>query len=400
MDKKLNAIHVGISGFPYGNAPINKCLAVYRALSDENIHVLSINNKALFPQNSPLKIKKKGSFDKVSYQYTTPSPYRPNSFIKRRYFNFVGRINEFLLINIMAIRKRIDVMFYYPNNGNFFELLYYRLLSKIYGFPLISHYVEYRSVFNYNQNKWTNLNYNLFDKYFMKFVDGILPISEFLINHLRSRGFKDNYLKIPPLVDFNKFKGLTKDYNSNKYFLFAGSLIYSESINLILDAYELVDDNSFYLYLIINGSKEEMININEKINKLNKSKLIKVFSNLEYNFFLELLFRAKALLIPLNDRIQDEARFPQKIAEYTATGNPLITTKYGEIKYYFRDNYNALVAEKDSPLDLSKKMNFVSTNPKKIKEIGLNGYNTGLKYFDNNSYSTLLKDFVLKLIIN
>ncbi len=399
MEKKINAIHVGLSGFPFGNASINKCLAVYNILITEGISVLAINNKALHTNDAPLDIKIKGMHDNLHYQYTTPSPYIPNSFFKRRYFNFIGRIKEFFLILNLVFNRKVDVMFYYPN-GNFFELVYYRIFSKLFNFPLISHYVEYRSVFKYGQNKWTSLNYNLFDKYFMRFVDGIFPISELLINHIKIRGFKGDYLKIPPLFDFNMFKGLAKSQNSDNYFLYAGSLVYEESINLILDSFELVEDNSFYLYLILNGSSDKMIKLKKRITEHKKKDLIKIYSNLEYNYFLKLLFEANALLIPLNDRVQDKARFPQKISEYTATSNPIISTNYGEIKYYFKDNLNALIAEKDSPLELSIKMSFIVNFPNESKEIGLSGYRTGLQHFDSNNYGYLLRNFVLKQVKN
>ena len=397
MKNKINAIHVGLSGFPFGNASINKCMAVYHILFKEGIVVLAINNKALHSLDTPIEISKKGVYDNLNYHYTTPSPYMPNSFFGRRYFNLVGRINEFWLIFNLAIRKEVDAMFYYPN-GNFFELIYYRVLSKTFNFPLISHYVEYRSVFNYGQNMWTRLNYNLFDKYFMKFADGILPISEFLISHVKKRGFKGELLKVPPLFDFEMIKGMAKDENADDYYLYAGSLVYAESINLILDAFELIEPNGFCLYLILNGPSDKMKALKKQLVQHKKNKLIKIFSNLDYEYFLELLFGAKALLIPLNDRIQDKARFPQKISEYTATANPIITTKYGEIQHYFKDNYNALVAENDSAMELSKKLSFVSNFPKESKEIGIHGYETGLQNFDSKSYGSLLRNFVLTLI--
>ncbi len=399
MGKKLNAIHVGMSGFPFGNASINKCLTVYKLLDIQNVHVLCINNKALHSENIPVKIRKIGIYEDVSYQYTTPSPYRPESFLKRRYYNLIGRVNEFILLNKIAIKNKIDIMFYYPN-GSFIEILYYRVLSKLYGFPLVSHYVEYRSVFKGNQNFWIRKNIIYFDKYFIKFVDGIFPISEFLIKHINERGFKGKYLKIPPLVDYNKFSDFQKNIQLKKYFLYAGDLVYLESINLILNAFKYIEDDDFDLYLVLKGSKSDMINMKEKISSHSKKRHIKIFTNLEYEHLLELFFGAKALLIPLNNRIQDVARFPHKIAEYTATGNPIISTNYGEVQYYFKDNVNALIAKNDDAFEFSEKMNFVCTHPEEAVKIGLKGYKTGLMYFDSNNYGTSIKHFIKDLIKN
>jgi glycosyltransferase involved in cell wall biosynthesis len=234
----------------------------------------------------------------------------------------------------------------------------------------------------------------------MKFVDGIFPISEFLINHISTRGFKGSYLKIPPLVDYNKFSGFQKNNQLKKYFLYAGDLIYTESITLILNAFENIKNDDFDLYLVLKGSKFDMINMKEKISNHSKKKNIKIFTNLEYKNLLELFSGAKALLIPLNNRIQDVARFPHKIAEYTATGNPIISTNYGEIQHYFEDGVNALIAKKDDALEFSEKMNFVCDYPAMAKKIGLEGYKTGLMYFDSNNYGSSIKHFVKELVEN
>ena len=55
---------------------------------------------------------------------------------------------------------------------------------------------------------------------------------------------------------------------------------------------------------------------------------------------------ASALLIPIEDTVQDYARFPHKIGEYLASGNPIISTNYGEMKNnkVFVDEESVLIA--------------------------------------------------------
>lgn len=394
MKKNINAVNVGLSGFPYGSAAVNRCLNIYSGLSGENFKIHIINYKAVHKPEIPVALSKRGVFRNITYEYTTPSPYKPDNFFKRRYYKFIGRTNEIYLILKLGINKKIDVMFYYPQ-GNLFDLMVYRLFSKLFGFPLIAHYVEYRSSFDNRKKILLRVNDILFDKYFMFLVEGVLPISNFLINEIKKRRNNLPVLKILPVVDFNLFTKPKKNKKVN-YFLYVGAIGYTKSLEIILDSFELINNNEYYLYLILHGGSNKEISV--KIKNHPKKDLIKVFSNLKYSELIQYNIDANALLIPLSNNIKDIARFPNKISEYLASANPIITTNFGEIKYYFKDCINALVAEKNKPKYFSKKMDFVINHPEKAKEIGKNGYDTGLKYFDNSSYKVEIIDFVLKLI--
>jgi len=388
---KIKAVHTGVSGFPFGSAAINRCLSIYSILHKSGIEVLAINNKAVHLKNSANKVEKKGSFESVSYVNTTPLIYKPKNPIKRRLNNFFGTINEFLLLFKLGFKREIDVMFFYPR-GYFFDLVFYWIFSKIFRFKILSHYVEYRSSFESRKNSfWLRLNDSLFDKHFMFFVDGVIPISEYLIDKVKERKKEIPLLKIPPLIDFNLFKGVEKN-TAEKYFLYVGSTSYYKAIRLILDAYELIDNNKLRLTLIVHGP--DLNKVKEDVNRSPKKDLMTILSGLDYKDLVQYYKNAEALLIPLSNSIQDKARFPQKISEYLASKNPIITTNYGEIKYYFKDNENAFVAKDNTPEYFSEKMKFIIENSEISKEIGLKGFETGLKYFDNNSYRTELTNFL------
>ena len=78
-----------------------------------------------------------------------------------------------------------------------------------------------------------------------------------------------------------------------------------------------------------------------------------------YNYYKN----AKALLIPLRPITQDEARFPHKIGEYLASGNPAISTNYGEIKHYFKDQETMLIADSYQINDFAGKMQYILDFP-------------------------------------
>ena len=124
----------------------------------------------------------------------------------------------------------------------------------------------------------------------------------------------------------------------------------------------------------------------------------KIFSNIPFSELIDLYVNAAALLIPLRPTKQDAARFPHKISEYAATGNPIITTNYGEVAYYFKDGENALVADSYDISLFAEKMNFVIENLTRAKQIGQKGKELGMQKFSHIKYGPLLKDYLLGII--
>ena len=390
--EKIQVVHVGVSGFPYAiNASINRCNALYTIINKIGFRVFVINNRAVDKSLFKGRIDNSGSYNGIDFEFTPSNLVKPTSFIKRRINNFSGRMNELRLIHKKSIKDNIDLMIFYPT-GKFTELLYYRFFSKIYKYPLIVHYVEYRSAFKSRENFLVKYNDKLFDKYLTFLSDGVIPISNFLVDKLRERSDID-YIKIPPLVDFSLFNS-TK-MMSEKYFLYVGSVGYYDVIELIIQSFEQIKNDDFKLYLVLSGN---INSISDRISKSIKKKTIRVFSNLEYEELIDLYCNAKALLIPLRDNIQDKARFPQKISEYLASKKPVITTGFGEILFYFKDKENAIIAKKDNKEEFSKAMKFVIDNPKKATNIGLKGYITGLKYFDKKNYSYQINNFLINVL--
>lgn len=392
---KISAIHIGISGFPVGSAAVNKCMAVYKSIHNQDVDFLIINNRAFHPEGANWKIDLKGKAGGLDYRYTSLSPYKSTSFFGRRVSDIIGRWKEFFLFCKLGMKRKIDVAYYYPTNGSFFELIYYWILSRIFGFKIIAHYVEYRSSFPHGNRVYEWATDRLFDQYFMRWVDGVLPISEYLITHLKEKKFSGPMVKVPPLADFKQFMGGSG--LKEKYFFYVGTAAYMEAITFILQAFEEVKEGEWELHLLVNGNAEQMAEFKTYVGEAKKREKIKCFSNLSYPDLIKKYQEASALLIPLTNSVQDTARFPQKMAEYLASGNPVITTNFGEVPYYLKDGISALISSEYQAKAYADKMQFAIDNPTESEAIGKQGQQEGLKYFDLNSYGVELKKMICSL---
>ncbi len=112
---------------------------------------------------------------------------------------------------------------------------------------------------------------------------------------------------------------------------------------------------------------------------------------------MEKYCEAKALLIPLRPTLQDTARFPHKIGEYLASGNPIITTNYGEVKHHFRQGETAFIAEEYKVAAYAEQMQLILNQPEMAKAVGKKGKEYGLAQFDCTVHGMRMLTFFQEL---
>ena len=150
--------------------------------------------------------------------------------------------------------------------------------------------------------------------------------------------------------------------------------------------------------LLVNGAADDLQKLKASIDKRTQKNKIKHFTNLPFEALIDKYAEASGLLIALTNSVQDTARFPQKIAEYLASGNPVITTRNGEVPNYLNDGDTALVANQYDVQEFSEKMNFLIQHQETCKQIDIRGRAVGLQFFDIRSYSKQLRSLVDQLV--
>lgn len=393
MKSKKYFVFLGCSGFPYGLAEIQKIILISKSLVLLGNYVTVICKKGIHNNTDHPELKVCGNYENIEYVYTSGNPYRSDSFIKRNLLKIKGLINEVCLLKKKKKNNELDYAILSTNS--FYSILFYFILSKLFGFKTILIYVEYYSGI---KKKWfqigKRLNDKLFDRYAPSLSNAIFPISEFLIDHIKKVSPGKKYLKIPGLTDFERYSDIEISQDQ-KYFLFCGAANYKEIIQFIIDSFGQLNNNtSIFLYLVINGDENNIIEIKKYIsNHLQKEK-IKLFSKLTEKQLFTYYKNAIALLIPLRPTFQDIARFPHKTGEYLASGNPVISTNYGEVKYYFKDMENMLLADSYDINLFAEKMQFIITNPIDAQKIGMKGKNIASHIFDYRTRAAVINDFL------
>jgi glycosyltransferase involved in cell wall biosynthesis len=389
--KKQYTLHVGFSGFPDTSASVQRVLLTFKGLQQLGEHPLVINKISHYPIG---QFNNTGKYEGIPYVYSPALNYKPTSFIKRNINKLSGYFGE--LYFFFKKRKQIKTLILYSTY--FAEYPYYFLLSKLLGCKILIQHVEMFSSMAYRKSFFTKKNDQLIEKYIGKCCNGVIAISDVLVKEAKASNPKANVIKIPAMCDFNGMKNIPAIIDSAPFLMYCGSIGYIEVIEFIVSVYEKLVAKNFYqgnLLLVISGQHPTNWDILHKlINALSCKSSIIIKSNIPRIELITDYATADMLLIPLRKTIQDEARFPHKIGEYTASKRPIVTTNVGEINNYFKDGESAIVVQEYSVEAYVEKIGKYALSLEQLTNMGQKGYEIGLANFDYVAQAKQLQQFI------
>ncbi len=109
---------------------------------------------------------------------------------------------------------------------------------------------------------------------------------------------------------------------------------------------------------------------------------------------------AAALLLPMWDEERSKARVPNKLAEYMASGRPVITSAVGDLANFLQHGVNAYLGEPGSERDFADNMRAVMDNPALATRIGAAGQRTCLERMDYRYQAKSLSEFFVNCMEN
>ncbi len=370
---------------------MGKLLAAYGF----DVYVLS---GVFYSSGETPEIKASGEYDTLRFYIPSSFP-KPNSVIKTIQSHLTTMFNSAKFI--VGLAKQYDEVYLIYEQTHVFALLLYKITSLLYGIPLILNIEEWYLAHKLKAKRQVIKNF-IYCSIAPRISHGCICISEFLRNKVGGMNREIRIYKLPAIADFSRIANIpvpSKDVTNNRAtFVYCAGIVYKEVIDLILDAFiQLIDrdEHKCTLILILHGDKNEIQKLERNYYAYRHS--ISFLSDLPYPELIQWYKSATALLIPLRPTTQDEARFPHKIAEYTATAKPIITTWHGEIKVYFQNRENALIMKNYSKEALIEEMKFVIDHPQEASRIGQRGYSLGKEVFDSQKYTEGLGCFVRSL---
>lgn len=384
-----SVVFCGYNVFPLGYAQTQRLLLIAKGLKGTGVKVQVLCRYGTYDSSS-VALESKGDFEGVPYLYCSGSPYRNSNFVLRNGKKLLGLIREFSFLLLKRIHGELDYIFVCTNS--FPNVLYYSFISKLLLTKSVIDNTEYWSAIDRHRFKLLD---KLYDKYSPLLCNRIICISDFLYRHsLKSKG-SNQVLKIPAIVDFSKFEEFPAIENHSKFVMFCGSLVYFEVIDFVISSFEKMETESVNLVLVAsNGNYADHLKLQKRLANSSKGDFISVESDISYERLVGLYKSSLALLIPIRATIEDTARFPHKLGEYSAASGIIITNYEGEIPNYFRDMDNALVCNNYSLEEYREKMDYAVRRGSELSYMRKQVYKTGMAKFDHRVLGKQISEFL------
>lgn len=229
--------------------------------------------------------------------------------------------------------------------------------------------------------------------YMVRYYDGVIAISTNMNIWLQKKN--RNIVKIPILVDcsvynFDKIIGKSKQFSIG----FIGSISCKKEglINLII-AISKIDNVVLNIYGA--GSKTDMNKLQNIISEYRIDKKVIFHGQKDVKLIPSILAEQSLLILTRPNNIQNKYGFSTKLAEYMASGVPVLVTDVSDNALYIKDGENGFIISSNNPELLAEKLKEI-IDRSDSNEIGLRGRRTAMVNFDYRIYSVKLYNFLFE----
>lgn len=378
----MNILFIGLPGVPFLGRACDPRLASIANILNERMSVSILNRYSSLRQN---KVSGISLSDGI---ITREIIARKNTGVLWSKILYVFSVIKEPFV-VLSINKKDKIDFIHLYSGHYLDFVVSHILGRLIGAKVVYEYVEYRSGKS-QKGLYHKVNSFLCDKIGAKLWDICIAISDYLIASATRINPTLPIIKVTPICDYQLFETNRKNVDiSREYIMFCGHAGYFDTVKLVIDSFfssTICAERD--LLLVLGGSDSQV----ERIKEYNKKCIIK--QRIPYELLVAYYKHAYALMIPIHDSQEDIARFPNKICEYAAAHGLIVTTNYGEIKNYFKDGENAVIAGECSVEAISSCLDKVNNGSYDVERIKENCFKTGMKCFSIESYKEKLFGFL------
>lgn len=382
----MNIIFICNQPYPIGMAGTKRIRLFAESLVDKR----AIVNVFIFAKSNGLN-NSTGLYNKVKYQL-----------IIFRYIHIIFG-NKYLkqqLINLYNKQKKNIIYIYGGLNIETVKILSFA--SKL-GYKIVTDLVEDYSVHNEKISFRLAIKYKIntfINRKMISYVTGFIVISNFLKNKLESYKIDSNNIQLIPISAENLFhKSDRIQKRENFRFLYTGTFAVKDGIDFMLNAYKKLFNKHPNIELILTGKTGRISKNYEYLKNLDINYNIRFLGTIPEDDYYDFLQESDVLLMTRIGSKFANSGFPFKLGEYLATGKPVIATDVSDIKLYLKDKIDIILANPSDSDSLYKAMDYTLLNYQKCIEIGQQGKNTALKYFNPKINGNLLQNFLDRISV-
>lgn len=383
--------------FPNGYAATNRIISYCYGLRKNYVDVLVISTR-LNPICSDENYKFIDGIKIISFKVNKKLINK----IINRIFKYISPICFLLVFITQLVVNKMDAVIFYGTH-RFYETMICSL-CKIFKVISLKEESEHPSVLiPSNHSFLSKVIFYMRERY--KKYDGILAMTNQLCSYFQEVISDKRKIKlIPQTVISQRFEHISyfDDIKFKRYIAYSGSLSEKkDGLISLIRSFKIVNQKypDIGLVLVGFGTSKQIQLVNNKISELELNSMTQIYLNLAIYQIQSILYNADLLVSARPYSIQALYGFPTKIAEYLATGKPLVTTAYGDLKDYLINGVNAFIVESSNYIIFANKIIEILDNYDKAIEIGKKGKELAINSFNPTKQAKMIIDFISELRI-
>ena len=198
---------------------------------------------------------------------------------------------------------------------------------------------------------------------------------------------------IPPRCDSKLFNKKNIDPQKPKHLaqnkfniLFVGNLIFAKGVDILLEAFALIEKEYSDIGLVYVGDGEEAARLISRSSVLGVDKKVMFFGRIEYNSIPSIMHYSDILILPSR-----EEGVGRVILEAMAMKLPVIASNVGGIPLVIESQKDGILFESEDVHELKNHVLFLINNKDFSDNITTNAYQ---KFIDNYEYEVSINMFL------
>lgn len=386
----MNVYIITRQPFPHGMAATNRIICLAKAIATQDIKckVLIFTRTEVYG-NKVRNIEKKGDFEGIEFQYMGKTPLRGKYPVIRKFHDLTDQVRLYYFL-LTRLNKNDVVISVAGKDVRFINSLIHLIRYKK------AKFVRELCEIPYGTGKETQSTIKKREYTFKKqfpLCDGIIAISDTLMNLAKKHtSSKCRIIKIPILVDFEKFYIPDKSSDAAIPYIFHSGTLYEQKDGVLgmFEAFgKACNTLPETIHFISTGNPKESPQHYEILKIIDQYQIADKLTFVGYLYseqIREYLSKASLVVINKHPNQQNLYGFSTKLGEYLAAGKPVVISEVGEAMNWLKDGESAYIVKPDDTDILAKTIVDAYTNSEKRKVIGKNGQNVCKVNFDFRNY--------------
>jgi len=389
-------------GFPNGPGAAASRVSCYaRGLHDagHDVVVLCLGTSEPSPPEVAVNMEVSGVLDGVPFEYTCGTTIRSTRYWRRRWLRLRGLGGAALRIRRLAGAARLEAVLLYSDSSLEAAVLHFvaRAVGAAYIVDLCElPFHDLRGV------RLGRLRRSVYNRTFFRWFDGVVAISGSLRKHALTYGPPGLAVALAPaMVDTDAYRPGRAAVTASRVVMYCGMLSQQkDGVLSLLRAFAglTVDMPDARLCLVGDAPRGSRIpEFRASADRLGISDRVAFVGNVAHSETPTYLPQATVLVLARPRSPQADAGMPTKLAEYLASGVPVVVTRTGEIATLLEDRVNAYLVPPNDEAALEEALRYVLSHAEEARAVGRRGRELAVERLDCRVVGAHVAEFVAGL---